>query len=360
MVVDVEAGLPRALGFAGELNQIWLNLIDNALDAVPDGGRVEVLANREPQRVVVRVVDNGAGIPEQIRARIFDPFFTTKPVGSGTGLGLDIVRRLVRHNDGAIAVESQAGPDGIQRDSAAGAGRRRARADMNKPVLLIVDDDPQVLAAVRRDLRSHYRDNYTVMSAASGEQALSTARELKSRGDSLALLLSDQRMPGMLGSEVLAKSREVYPLARRVLLTAYSDIEAAVRAINEAHRRSLFIEAVGSARGMPLPGDRRSAGRLAGRVSTRSEGIAAGRPSVVAAVARDQGFPGEQSHSLSLARGHAGPGRARAIGRGRGRRRRASGAFLRRRLRCCATRSRRRSPDASAGRSRPPSMCTTW
>ena len=106
---------------------------------------------------------------------------------------------------------------------------------MNKPVLLIVDDDPQVLAAVRRDLRSHYRDNYTVMSAASGEQALSTARELKSRGDSLALLLSDQRMPGMLGSEVLAKSREVYPLARRVLLTAYSDIEAAVRAINEAH-----------------------------------------------------------------------------------------------------------------------------
>ncbi len=106
---------------------------------------------------------------------------------------------------------------------------------MNKPVLLVVDDDPQVLAAVRRDLRSHYRDNYTVMSAASGEQALSTARELKSRGDSLALLLSDQRMPGMLGSEVLAKSREVYPLARRVLLTAYSDIEAAVRAINEAH-----------------------------------------------------------------------------------------------------------------------------
>lgn len=109
VVVDVEAGLPRALGFAGELNQIWLNLIDNALDAVPDGGRVEVLANREPQRVVVRVVDNGAGIPEQIRARIFDPFFSTKPVGSGTGLGLDIVRRLVRHNDGAIAVESKPG-----------------------------------------------------------------------------------------------------------------------------------------------------------------------------------------------------------------------------------------------------------
>lgn len=106
---------------------------------------------------------------------------------------------------------------------------------MNKPVLLIVDDDPQVLAAVRRDLRSRYRERYSVMSATSGQEALTTVRELKSRGDSLAMLISDQRMPGMLGTEVLAKSREVYPLARRVLLTAYSDIEAAVRAINEAH-----------------------------------------------------------------------------------------------------------------------------
>jgi thioredoxin reductase (NADPH) len=98
-----------------------------------------------------------------------------------------------------------------------------------------VDDDPQVLAAVRRDLRSRYREHYTLISAASGQAALETVRELKSRGDSLAMILSDQRMPGMTGVEVLARSREVYPLARRVLLTAYSDVEAAVRAINEAH-----------------------------------------------------------------------------------------------------------------------------
>ena len=109
VVVDVEPDLPRVRGFVGELNQIWANLIDNALDAVPDSGRVEVLANREHQRVVVRIVDNGTGIPAEIRERIFDPFFTTKPVGQGTGLGLDIVRRLVRHNDGDISVESQPG-----------------------------------------------------------------------------------------------------------------------------------------------------------------------------------------------------------------------------------------------------------
>jgi len=107
--VDAEPSLPRVRGFVGELNQIWANLIDNALDAVPDSGRVDVLAKREHQQVVVRVIDNGTGIPAQIRERIFDPFFTTKPVGQGTGLGLDIVRRLVRHNDGEIAVESQPG-----------------------------------------------------------------------------------------------------------------------------------------------------------------------------------------------------------------------------------------------------------
>ena len=109
VAIELEAGLPRVRGFAGELNQVWGNLIDNALDAIPDGGRVEVKANREGQRVVVRIVDNGPGIPAPIRERIFDPFFTTKPMGQGTGLGLDIVRRLVRHNDGTIEVESQPG-----------------------------------------------------------------------------------------------------------------------------------------------------------------------------------------------------------------------------------------------------------
>ncbi len=106
---------------------------------------------------------------------------------------------------------------------------------MNKPVILVVDDDAQVLAAVRRDLRSRYRNDYTIMGAASGALALDTARELKTRGEPLAMVISDQRMPGMLGVEVLANVRELHPLARRVLLTAYSDIDAAVRAINEAH-----------------------------------------------------------------------------------------------------------------------------
>jgi len=109
VVVETEPGLPQVRGFVGELNQIWANLVDNALDAIPDGGRVEVRAGRDGSRVVVRVIDNGSGIPDDVMARIFDPFFTTKPVGAGTGLGLDIVRRLVRHNDGEISAESKPG-----------------------------------------------------------------------------------------------------------------------------------------------------------------------------------------------------------------------------------------------------------
>jgi len=109
VVVRLEPGLPRVRGFAGELNQIWANLIDNALDAIPNSGRIEVSANQERQRVVVRVVDNGSGIPPEVRERMFEPFYTTKPVGKGTGLGLDIVRRLVVHNDGEIEVDSKPG-----------------------------------------------------------------------------------------------------------------------------------------------------------------------------------------------------------------------------------------------------------
>jgi signal transduction histidine kinase len=109
IAVELPEGLPRVLGHAGELNQVWANLIHNAIDAVPASGRVEVSAWREGRNVIVTVVDDGHGIPDEIRDRIFDPFFTTKPVGQGTGLGLDIVRRLVRMNDGDIQVESRPG-----------------------------------------------------------------------------------------------------------------------------------------------------------------------------------------------------------------------------------------------------------
>ncbi len=105
---------------------------------------------------------------------------------------------------------------------------------MPKPVLLTVDDDSSVLEALVQDLRSHYGSRYRIIRATSGQSGLDVSKELKRRGEMIALILSDQRMPGMSGVEFLEKSISVFPDAKRVLLTAYADTDAAIRAINAA------------------------------------------------------------------------------------------------------------------------------
>jgi thioredoxin reductase (NADPH) len=105
---------------------------------------------------------------------------------------------------------------------------------MGKPVILAVDDDVSVLEMVVQDLRRQYGANYRIQRAASGQAALDTCDQLKKRGDVVALFVSDQRMPGMSGVEFLGKAMELYPDAKRALLTAYADTEAAIQAINTA------------------------------------------------------------------------------------------------------------------------------
>ena len=106
---------------------------------------------------------------------------------------------------------------------------------MPKPVIWTVDDDPDVLRAVERDLRRHYGDRYKVISADSGSSALEGVKQLKLRNEPVALFLVDQRMPGMSGVGFLEKAIEFYPEAKRALLTAYADTDAAIRAINSVH-----------------------------------------------------------------------------------------------------------------------------
>src|SRR5450755_1925651 len=105
---------------------------------------------------------------------------------------------------------------------------------MPKPILLAIDDDTSVLEAVVQDLRRHYGQNYRILRAASGVAALDICNQLKERKDTVALFLSDQRMPGMTGVDFLQQALTIYPDAKRVLLTAYADTEAAIRAINGA------------------------------------------------------------------------------------------------------------------------------
>lgn len=104
---------------------------------------------------------------------------------------------------------------------------------MANPIIMTVDDDPQVLRAIERDLRSRYGKEYRIVRATGGEEALDAAKQLLERGSAVALIISDQRMPEVTGTEFLAKAGEIHPAAKKVLLTAYADTEAAISSINE-------------------------------------------------------------------------------------------------------------------------------
>ena len=106
--------LPKVMAYGSELNQVWTNLIDNAADAMGDTGKLLVRAVRENEYVLVEIADNGPGIPSEVQSRIFESFFTTKEVGEGTGLGLDVVHRIVQKMRGLVTVKSVPGDTRFQ------------------------------------------------------------------------------------------------------------------------------------------------------------------------------------------------------------------------------------------------------
>jgi len=116
--VDVEKefsdSLPKVKAYAGTLNQVWTNLIDNAVDAMEEGGTLTIRTFPENGNVKIDIIDNGSGIDESVKSKIFDPFYTTKDIGKGTGLGLDIVRNIISQHQGSINVESEPGQTKFQ------------------------------------------------------------------------------------------------------------------------------------------------------------------------------------------------------------------------------------------------------
>ena len=116
-----------------------------------------------------------------------------------------------------------------ERDQPTPEGAERVR----RPAILAIDDEPTVLAAVSRDLRRRFGADYRIVRAKSGQEALELLTEMRARGDVVALMVSDQRMPGMEGTEFLTRARKIYPEAKRTLLTAYADTQAAITAIND-------------------------------------------------------------------------------------------------------------------------------
>jgi signal transduction histidine kinase len=101
--------MPEVEVYIGELNQVWTNIIDNAIHAVPKNGGITIETFYDKKNINVRIADNGPGIPNEILSRIFDPFFTTKKVGEGTGIGLDIVKNVIKRHSGEVKVNSSEG-----------------------------------------------------------------------------------------------------------------------------------------------------------------------------------------------------------------------------------------------------------
>jgi signal transduction histidine kinase len=114
VIRDYAPNLPKVMASGSELNQVWTNLIDNAADAMTDSGKLTIRTARENDFVLVEIADNGSGIPPEALSRIFDPFFTTKGVGEGTGLGLDVVNRIIKNIGGQISVTSVPGDTRFQ------------------------------------------------------------------------------------------------------------------------------------------------------------------------------------------------------------------------------------------------------
>jgi signal transduction histidine kinase len=111
VIKNFDTSLPPVKAMIGELNQVWTNLMDNALDAMEPAGKgtLEIKTRRDNDCVEVSIIDNGPGIPDDIKSQVFDPFFTTKEIGKGTGLGLDVVNRIVKQHRGSIKLNSVPG-----------------------------------------------------------------------------------------------------------------------------------------------------------------------------------------------------------------------------------------------------------
>jgi len=237
-----------------QLEQVLLNLLVNAAHAMTtmraagekQGGELTVAIDRlvadhafcqthvEAQPIpywVVSIQDTGVGMEPRVMAKIFDPFFTTKGKGKGTGLGLAMVYNIVQQHGGFLDVYSESGKGSTFRVylPVCDVSPATVEVDDDEPMrgqglVLVVDDEEMILKSLRRLLSDL---DVRVLTADGGEPALELLRQ-----NDVALIISDQRMPGMDGVEFLRQSREIAPEAVRILLTGYADVNASIGAIN--------------------------------------------------------------------------------------------------------------------------------
>jgi PAS domain S-box-containing protein len=228
LVTELKPKLGKVLADPAQMRQVLLNLVLNARDAMPQGGRITVSthARRLPTggqpAVSLWVADNGCGMNEETRARLFEPFFTTKKAGQGTGLGLATVQRIVAESGGAIAVQSESG-QGTRIEvllPAMKAVREKHRPRVRRrtgETILLVDDHASARSSMQRVL---HHAGYRVLQTSSGNRALKLFAE---RGADVDLLLADWMMPGMSGQELAEQLHWQKPCLKVLLISGYHD-----------------------------------------------------------------------------------------------------------------------------------------
>jgi CheY-like chemotaxis protein len=213
------AKTPPISGNAAELREVAINLIFNAVDAMPDGGTITLRSASENEQAVLEVTDTGSGMSKEVRTRCLEPFFSTKGE-NGTGLGLSMVFGIIQRHEGSIEIESELGKGTTFRVRLPSMLDASEAADDDAPQLerslhvLVVDDEP-----VSRGVLSAYltADGHTVLSAVHAEEAME-----RFRGGKFDLVITDHAMPGLSGVQLAAAVREMQAGFPIILMTGFA------------------------------------------------------------------------------------------------------------------------------------------
>ncbi len=223
LVLDLDPRLPPIHADAGALEQVIVNLVVNARDAMEKGGRLSISTRGGPldggaERVELTVTDTGTGIPPALMDRIFDPFFTTKESGKGTGLGLTIVEGIVTQSGGRVHVESEVGKGTTFRlEFPRHAGAARGRDPLaGTETILVAEDDDMIRTLARIALSDR---GYRLLEAHDGLEALAIAERFP--GD-ISLLVADINMPRMDGAELASRLLVRRPTLRVLFITGFA------------------------------------------------------------------------------------------------------------------------------------------
>ena len=218
VILSAKSG-QHTFGSASELREVFVNLIVNAVDAMPGGGKLSIECERDGGRLRLQFIDTGTGMPEDVRQKIFDPFFSTKGA-QGTGLGLSVSYSIIERHEGSISVASEVGGGTIFTIDlpAAEVNVEQAEAPVDNTEvpslsILVVDDEPSVRETLAEMLESM---GHRVMLAESGQNALQTLS-----GNKCDLVFTDLAMPEMDGWETTREIRKRWPEMNVVLVTGY-------------------------------------------------------------------------------------------------------------------------------------------